>query len=88
MKPYKDYRPGNRYYQEDYPPCFASRLEQLLIENNKSNNWLSKKIYRSNQYISYWLSQERTPKMEDIINICKLFDVSADWLLGLKEDRK
>ncbi len=35
-----------------------------------------------------WLTLYRYPHSEQIIKICKAYDVSADWLLGLSDERK
>ena len=35
--------------------------------------------------VTYWISGQRKPQVDTVIKICKTFDVSADWLLGLTE---
>mgnify|MGYP002623577600 CR=1 FL=1 len=82
-KTYNIHREQHRIYPKDYPPCFASRLEQLLIDNSLSNRAFSKKSFISEHSITYWLHEKRQPYASDIILICKYFNVSADWLLGL-----
>ena len=81
------HRTGRRLYPKDYPPCFASRLEELLISLDISNRQFALKTGVAEHYISYWINGVRTIKMEDIVAICNLYNVSADWLLGLS-DRK
>lgn len=42
----------------------------------------------SHQAFSIWLSKYAYPQSDMVIKICKAYDVSADWLLGLSDERK
>lgn len=60
-----------------------------LLKNEKGLNTLqlSKALGVGNS-IMYHLEKGRNlPSAEMIVKICNLFHVSADWLLGLKEER-
>ena len=80
-----NHRYGGRIYSENYPPCFASRLEELLIRHDISNKDFAKTIFIDGHAISYWLSQEREPKINVILTICKTYNVTPNWLLGYSD---
>lgn len=65
---------------------FADRLNKLLYKADMTNRDLAKKLEygeKSSNVISRWFSGKSEPKLNEIINISKLFNVSADYLLGL-----
>lgn len=64
---------------------FATRLSELLKENNISKRELAKKINVSATSISDWSTGKIQPIAENIYLIAEYFQVSADYLLGLKD---
>ena len=64
---------------------FCERLKQIRIENNMSQKDVYTKLEMScNGYASY--EQGRTePNIATIIKLCKIFKVSADYLLGIED---
>ena len=81
------HRCHKRVTDPDKPPCFASRLEQLMIDLDLPNREFVKPLYLDERVISYWLHGDREPKISALTDICNAYNVSADWLLGLS-DRK
>lgn len=77
-----------RLYPEDYPPCFESRLEQLVIDSELSQRQFAHQILTHEHNITYWIQGQRKPDLESFERICKYCHVSADWLLGFKEERE
>ncbi|MDE7182670.1 MAG: helix-turn-helix transcriptional regulator [Clostridia bacterium] len=65
---------------------FAVRLSELLEMNNLSKRALAKNIGISAMSISDWTNGKVQPTAENIYIIAEYFDVSSDYLLGLKED--
>jgi len=63
----------------------AVRLSELLVENNISKRELAKKIGVSATSISDWSTGKIQPIAENIYLISEFFQVSADYLLGLKD---
>jgi len=63
----------------------AERIKELRLENNLSQSTFGKKLQVSQDTVSLWEKGKAFPNTEYIILICKLFDVSADYLLGLKD---
>ena len=64
---------------------FCERLKAIRLENGKTQKDMYEALKISaNGYASY--EQGRTePSIETLIKICKILDVSADYLLGLKD---
>ena len=63
----------------------SERIRQLRVENGLSQPELAKALNVSNGLISFWENDINEPKATYIVRLCKYFDVSADYLLGLKE---
>lgn len=64
---------------------FAERLKELRHERNLSQNELAKQINISVACINRWENNLRLPNIESIIVLCRFFDCSADYLIGLSE---
>lgn len=61
------------------------QLQQQLKNNKISMYKLAKDLKHSKQTIINWCNGTNEPKASQIIELCKYFDVSADYLLGLEE---
>ncbi len=64
---------------------FKSRLKDLRTSNNLSQKQLGDIIGASYSAIGYWETGVNEPKISYIIALCKYFNVSADYLLGLTD---
>lgn len=64
---------------------FAARLTELLNENKISKRELAKRIGVSATSVSDWSTGKIQPTVENLYLICEYFQVSADYMLGLKE---
>ncbi len=65
---------------------FGERLKTLRTDKNIGQNILSKELGLSNASISYWERGKQEPTASAIFKLSKYFDVSSDYLLGLKDD--
>lgn len=61
------------------------KIKELRLENNLSQAKLGELLLVSQDTISIWETGKALPSTEYIIAICKKFDISADYLLGIKE---
>ena len=66
---------------------FSYRLTVLLDENNMKQTELAKKVGISNVTICRYLTAEIIPRLDVVIKIASLFNVSVDYLLGLSNDK-
>lgn len=64
---------------------FAQRLKELRLEKHLSTRDLAKEIGVTNITISRWENNKASATHEKIILLCQFFNVSADYLLGLKD---
>ena len=64
---------------------FGERLKQLRKERELGQNQLARALDLSNASVSYWETGKQVPSGEAIFKLALFFDVSADYLLGLKD---
>lgn len=63
---------------------FATRLRELRIENNLSQQKLAIEIGVTQKAIDFWEKNINEPKASYIIKLAKYFNVSADYILGIE----
>jgi transcriptional regulator with XRE-family HTH domain len=66
----------------------AKRLKKLREEKGESKRSIAKALNISPVTYGQYENSKRTPGLESFISIVQYFDVSADFLLGLTEDRE
>lgn len=64
---------------------FSERLKELRIEKELSSLKLGKILGVSDSTIIRWENEKISPTIENLYNIAKFFNVSADYLLGLED---
>jgi len=65
---------------------FASRIKKLRKQKNLSQKELGEALGLTQKAISTIENGNRTTTIEKLILLAKFFDVSADYLLGLKDE--
>ena len=65
---------------------YVERIKQLREEDGLSQAQLAKAVGISQAAIALWELGDRTPSADAIIKLAEFFDVSADYLLGLKDE--
>lgn len=63
-----------------------NRLRELRLERNLTQNELAKLLGITQDSISLWENNRRTPDTAYIVKLCKIFNVTTDYLLGLEDD--
>lgn len=66
---------------------FTTRLKQSINERGLTQRMLATKIGTTEQSVSRWASGNRTPNVDALYKMCKALDVSADYLLGLSDEK-
>lgn len=61
----------------------GDRLKTALAIRNMTQKELSEKIGITDVSMSRYCKNERKPTSDVIIKICKILNISADWLLEL-----
>ncbi|MDE6398702.1 MAG: helix-turn-helix domain-containing protein [Clostridiales bacterium] len=64
---------------------FTKRLKELREERKLSQNDLARELKISAACISRWEKGLRVPNIESIMLLCKYFDCSADYLIGIAD---
>lgn len=62
----------------------GEKIRNLREDNNLTQSSLGRALNMTQRKISYIENNQFEPSIQDIIEICKFFNVSADYLLGLK----
>lgn len=66
---------------------FANRLKTLRMERHLSYAGLAKKLGVSSVSLGYYEREERVPDIEVMYHICRYFNVTSDYLIGLTDNR-
>lgn len=64
---------------------FGKRLKELRIEKKLSQKELANIISTNNSSVCDWECGRSEPNFDALIKLCKFFDVTADYLLGLSD---
>lgn len=67
---------------------FGLRLKSLRLENNLSQAKLAQALSLSANTISQYETGKRFPDQRGIITICRFFNITADYLLGLSDNKR
>lgn len=65
---------------------FGNRLKELLKEKEISQETLAKSIGVSQRAVSKWINNQAEPTESSIVKCAVYFEVSTDYLLGLKDE--
>ena len=64
----------------------GERLKEVRNDHKDTQQMLVDKLQVSKSTIQSWEQEKSSPSHELLVSICKLYNVSADFLLGLKAD--
>ena len=64
----------------------STRLKELRLEEELTQKELAEKLGITQDSISLWEKGKRMPDTGYIIKLCEIFQISADYLLGLTDD--
>lgn len=65
---------------------FGEKLRNLREEKELNQTELGKILGMTQRKLSYIECGKCEPSIEDIVSICKYFNVSSDFMLGLPKD--
>lgn len=65
---------------------FSGRMREARKNRGVGKTEAAKMIGVGKTVIRYWENGNRTPTACSLCLICKAYDVSADWLLGIMKD--
>ena len=64
----------------------GERLKELRHDNNDTQITLAAKLKLSKHTIQSWEQGKSEPNNNTLIALCRLYNVSSDFLLGLSDD--
>ncbi len=64
---------------------FIDILKDIMIECKLNESQIAKKIGVKQSQVSEWLKGKSKPGYDNLQSICKNLNISADYLLGLKD---
>ena len=65
---------------------FNENLKALREDKDLNQTELGECVHMSQRKISYLETGQTEPTTQEIIELCKFFKVSADYLLGIKNE--
>ena len=63
----------------------SKRIREIRLENELNQSDFGKSISVSQDTVSLWENGKSLPNVEVVIAICKKYNISADYLLGLED---
>lgn len=63
----------------------SSRLKELRLSKNLTQKQLAALIGGNERSIRFYESGERLPGIDVVVALCNVFDVTTDYLIGLKD---
>lgn len=73
---------------ENVTLVMSERFAELMRERGMSQQDTSYALRLSPTVINRWVKGKHAISAANIATICRYFDVSADWLLGLSDERR
>lgn len=64
---------------------FKTRLKELRVEKNLSQNDLAKLLNMSKMAVSHWESGHSEPSIAQLVLLSEHFGVTVDYLIGKSE---
>lgn len=65
---------------------FGQRLREVRIEKEYTQQTIADFFNVSKVTISAWETNKQEPNIDDIVKLCRILNVSADYLLGLEDE--
>lgn len=67
---------------------FHQRFKDIRDDKDLNQTQMGRLLNMTQKKISRLETKQTEPTTEELVLICKTFKVSADWLLGLKNNRQ
>lgn len=65
---------------------FGERLQEIRKDHGDTQQSLADKLHVSLHAVRCWEQNKSDPSHETLVEICRLYHVSADYLLGLTDE--
>ena len=74
--------------EQEYNKVFAENLKQYLKINNMSQADLAKRLGVSGQAVSNWCSAAKSPRMDKVDMMCRIFGCKRSDLVEERKERQ
>ena len=64
----------------------GSRLKEIRRDHHDTQEKLAEKLHVSTSAVSKWEQGTAEPSLDCLVQICRMYEVSSDFLLGLTDD--
>jgi putative transcriptional regulator len=64
-----------------------NRIKVVLVEQGRTNKWLSEKIGKNRTTVSRWCTNEMQPSLETLVQIAEVLKVDVRELLVSTKDK-
>ncbi len=64
---------------------FANRLKELIKEKGMTQKQFAEYYKFGKNQLNFWCNNKSEPDFETLVSLCCIFEVSADFLLGMSE---
>ena len=64
---------------------FGEILRELRIKERLTQKELAQELFVTVPTLSHWECGYQEPSFKDLVRLCKYFDVSADYMLGMND---
>ena len=79
-----------KFFTENQIEAFVFDMDGVVLDSEsvyeKAWRVIAEKLHVSTSAVSKWEQGTAEPSLECLIQICRLYEVSADFLLGLTDD--
>lgn len=62
------------------------RIFELMKNNRISSKQFADSIGVGSGVVCNWINERSNPKIECVIKICEIYNVDANWLLGIQKE--
>ena len=66
-----------------YPMQFRERLKAIMEERGMTQETLRRELHVRQATVPGWVTGKNEPRLHSFVEMCILFGVTADWLLGM-----
>lgn len=64
---------------------FYIRVKELRLEHNLTQKQLAEKLHLHQTTVKDWETKGKQPNYETLVELTKIFEVSAGYLLGIED---
>ena len=64
---------------------FSNRLKELRVNANYTQQQIAEMLGMKQQSYTRYENNTGEPNLDTVVKLCKIFDVSSDYLLGISD---